>query len=205
MKRSTLRTAAATLACALALSGCGGSDGQLLLGGTISGITKESIVLQNNGAHDTTVTASGEFYFKDLISIDEQYNVTVKKGTEPSNVDHCDVFNGSGRSAFNVTNVGVVCYLKQHPITATINGLNGATGLVLVNGTTNFPIDPTKDLDPATAGQQVSLGTIGEDSPYGFAVLTQPAGRICSVVNGSGTMGQTPVTNVTINCVSTGT
>ena len=197
MKRSTLRTGAALLACAFALSGCGGSSGQLLLGGTIAGITKESAVLQNNSAHDTTVTASGEFYFNDLIAIDEQYNVTVKSW--PSNVEKCTVYNGSGRSAFNVQNVQVVCELKQHAITATVTGLGTATGLVLVNGTTKFPVDPAAD------GTQVSLGTIGEDAPYGFAVLTQPAGRICSIANGSGTMSTTPVTNVAINCVSTGT
>jgi hypothetical protein len=205
MKRSTLRIGATALACALALSGCGGSSGQLLLGGTITGITKESIVLQNNNAHDLTVTASGEFYFNDLIAIDEQYNVTVKPGTEPSNVAKCTVYNGTGRSAFNVQNVQIICELKQHGVTATVTGLNGAQGLVLVNGTINFPVDPTKDDDPATAGQQVHLGTIGEDAPYGFAVLTQPAGRICSVVNGSGTMGKNDVSNVAINCVSTGT
>jgi hypothetical protein len=198
MKRSTLRIGAATLASALALSGCGGSSGQLLLGGTIAGITKESIVLQNNGAHDTTVTASGEFYFNDLIGIDEQYNVTVKPGSQPSNVDKCTVYNGTGRSAFNVQSVQIICELKQHAITATIAGLDGAQGLVVVNGTVKFPI-------AGNAANPVDLGSIGEDAPYGFTVLTQPAGRFCSIVNGSGTMGKNPVSNVAINCVSTGT
>jgi hypothetical protein len=199
MKRSTLRIGAATLACALALSGCGGSSGQLLLGGTITGITKESAVLQNNGAHDTTVTASGEFYFNDLIAIDEQYNVTVK--SFPSNVEKCTVYNGTGRSAFNVQSVQVICELKQHPITATVTGLNGAQGLVVINGTIKFPI--TADTPPG--GALTPLGSVGEDAPYGYTVLTQPAGRICSIANGSGTMGKDPVNNVAINCVSTGT
>jgi hypothetical protein len=195
MKRSTLRTGAATLACALALSGCGGSSGQLLLGGVISGVTKESVVLQNNGAHDMTITASGQFYFNDLIAIDEQYNVTVK--SFPSNVSGCQVFNGSGRSAFNVSTVSVVCTLKEHAITATVSGLNGATGLVIVNGTTQIPV--------AADGSNFKLGSIGEDQPYGYTVLTQPAGRICSVANGSGTMGTGDIGNVQITCVSTGT
>lgn len=200
MKRSTLRTAAATLACAFALSGCGGSSGQLVLGGFITGVTKDSVVLQNNGAHDLTVTASGPFYFNDLIGIDEQYNVTVKPGTLPSNVEKCDVVNGSGRSAFNVSNVTVTCVLKTHHVYATVSGLNGATGLVIVNGTTQIPV--TGD---TAANTPLDLGLIGEDQPYGYTVLAQPAGRICSIAGGSGTMGTTDITNVVVTCVSTGT
>lgn len=200
MKRSTLRTAAATLACAFALSGCGGSSGQLVLGGTITGVTKGSVVLQNNGGHDLTITASGPFAFKDLIGIDEQYNVTVKPGTLPPNVEKCDVAYGSGRSAFSVTNVIVTCVLKTHEVYASVAGLNGAAGLVIVNGTTKIPV--TAD---TTAATPLDLGKIGEDQPYGYTVLTQPAGRICSIANGSGTMGIGDVNNVAITCVSTGT
>lgn len=198
MKSLYLRTGAVALACALGLAGCGGSSGQLLLGGTVYGVTKDTLVLQNNGAHDMTITGSGSYYFNDLIGIDEQYNVTVK--SVPSNVDHCDVANAKGRSAFNVVNVDVTCYLKQHKVTGSVTGLNGATGLVLVNGTTQVPV-PT-DVPPGSATPFV-FGSVGEDQPYGFAVLTQPAGRICSIANGSGTMGTADITNVAVTCVST--
>ncbi|GAB3471723.1 hypothetical protein GCM10027321_43910 [Massilia terrae] len=196
MKSLYLRTGAVALACALGLAGCGGSSGQLLLGGTVVGVTKDTLVLQNNGAHDMSITASGTFYFNDLIGIDEQYNVTVK--SVPSNVDHCDVANPSGRSAFNVTNVIVSCVLKTHDVNATVSGLAGATGLVLVNGTTQVPV--TAD---TASGALLKLGSVGEDQPYGYAVLTQPAGRICSIANGSGTMGSANISNVAITCVST--
>lgn len=193
MKSLYLRTGAVALACALGLSACGGSSGQLLLGGTVFGVTKDKLVLQNNGAHDMTITASGTYYFSDLIGIDEQYNVTVK--SVPSNVDHCDVANPSGRSAFNVSSVDVSCVLKTHTISASVSGLAGATGLVVVNGTTSIAV-------PADNASFL-LGSVGEDQPYGYAVLTQPAGRICSIANGSGTMGTTPISNVAISCVST--
>lgn len=197
MKSLYLRTGAVALACALGLAGCGGSSGQLLLGGTVYGVTKDTLVLQNNGAHDMTITASGTYYFNDLIGIDEQYNVTVK--SVPSNVDHCDVANPSGRSAFNVVNVDVTCYLKQHAVTGTVTGLAGATGLVLVNGTTQVPVAA----DTVAGGALFTFGSVGEDQPYGFAVLTQPAGRICSIANGSGTMGTADINNVAVTCVST--
>lgn len=193
MKSLYLRTGAVALACALGLAACGGSSGQLLLGGTVAGVTKDTLVLQNNGAHDMTITGSGTFYFNDLIGIDQQYNVTVK--SVPSNVDHCDLANASGRSAFNVTNIVVSCVLKTHTVSASVSGLAGATGLVVVNGSTQIPVPADNSSFP--------LGKIGEDQPYGFAVLTQPAGRICSIANGSGTMGSADISNVAITCVST--
>ena len=49
MKSSYLRVSAA-LACAVLLSACGGDDGQLLLGGTISGVTNDELVLMRSTA-----------------------------------------------------------------------------------------------------------------------------------------------------------
>jgi hypothetical protein len=194
MKSSFLRAGVAALACALGLAGCGGSSGSLLLGGAVSGVTKDSLVLQNNGAHDYTITASGQFYFPDLIGVDEQYNVTVK--SFPSNVDHCDVFNGSGRSAFNVTTVSVVCYLKTHDLGGSITGLGNASGLVLVNGKDSVTIAPG-----ATSFQ---MAKVGEDAPYGISVLTSPQGLSCTASNATGVMGQSDINNVAVSCVPAG-
>jgi hypothetical protein len=191
MKSSYLRVGAAALACALGLSACGGSSGQLLLGGVVSGVTKDSLVLQNNGAHDYTITVSGPFNFPDLVGVDEQYNVTVK--SFPSNVESCTVTNGSGRSAFNVNNIGVTCFLKTHDLGGTVTGLGDASGLILVNGADKVPV-------PAGT-TSFSMTKVGEDAPYGITVLTQPAGLTCTVANGTGTMGTSNVSNVSVSCV----
>jgi hypothetical protein len=190
MKSSYLRVGVAALACALGLSACGGSSGQLLLGGVVSGVTKDTLVLQNNGAHDYAIKSSGQFYFPDLVGVDEQYNVTVK--SFPSNVESCTVTNGSGRSAFNVTSIIVVCTLKTHALGGTVTGLGTAGGLVVVNGTDKVAI-------PAGA-TSFSMAKVGEDSPYGITVLTQPAGLACAVVNGTGTMGTSDINNVSLSC-----
>jgi hypothetical protein len=191
MKSSYLRAGVVALACALGLAGCGGSSGQLELGGTVTGVTKDTLVLQNNGGHDLTLKASGTFFFNDLIGVDEQYNVTVK--SIPSNVDHCDVFGGSGRSAFNVTNVQVVCYLKVHKLGGDITGLGNASGLVVVNGTDKVTV--------AAGATHFEMTPVGEDSAFGVSVLQSPPGLSCTASNFSGIMAQADIENVAVNCV----
>jgi hypothetical protein len=197
MKNSYLRATMAALACVAGLSACGGSEsGQLLLGGRIYGVTKDGLVLQNNGAHDYAPTAAalaasaGQFYFPDLISLDDAYNVTVK--AIPSNVTVCNVTGGSGRSAFNVTSVQVVCELKTHALGGTISGLGNDSGLVLVNGSDRKPVDPGKT--------SFAMDPVGEDVPYGITVLSSPVGKACTVTNGVGTMGTADVANVVVDC-----
>jgi hypothetical protein len=198
MKNSYLRAGLAALACVAGLSACGGGNsGQLLLGGMIYGVTKDGLILQNNGAHDYAPTAAtlassgGQFYFPDLISIDDAYDVTVKQ--VPSNVVECKVSGGKGRSAFNVSSVQVVCQLKTHALTGKIEGLGNASGLELINGSDRLPVAAGATTFTMPAG-------VGEDVPYGVAVLTQPAGLACTVTNGTNIMGNNDVTNVLVSC-----
>ncbi|HWJ95768.1 MAG TPA: hypothetical protein VNT33_13645 [Telluria sp.] len=193
MKNSYL--GAAMLACALGLSACGGSSGELLLGGQVFGVTKDGLVLQNNGGSDLNIPANAStFYFKDLIGVDSTYNVTVK--SIPDNATKCEVANATGRSAFNVQNVYVTCTLKTHALGGSITGLGNATGLVLVNGSNRVDV-------PAGA-TSFSMAAVGEDSPYGITILTQPAGKSCTITNNVGTMLKADITNVAVNCVNAG-
>lgn len=194
MKKTYLRAGVAAMACALGLSACGGSSGQLVLGGYISGLTKESVTLQNNGKHDYTVTPAmlgtlGQFAFPDLIGVDEQYNVTVTKW--PSNVERCDVAYGSGRSAFNVSSVRVTCILKTQTLGGTVSGLTSGS-LVVVNGNDKLEI--------TSSGKFAMPAKVGQDIPYGVTILSKPDNLTCTVANGSGTMGTEDVSNVAITC-----
>ena len=76
------------LACALGLSACGGGSGDLPLAGTITGgVTKDGLVLQNNGGDDLAVPAGAtSFQFAEPLSTDDEFNITVK--SMPSNVEH---------------------------------------------------------------------------------------------------------------------
>ncbi|TFW32157.1 hypothetical protein [Massilia horti] len=190
MKISNLRAGVA-LACALGLSACGGSgSGQLVLGGSLYGVTKDGLKLQNNGGSDLDVPAGTYFQFPDLIPIDASYNVTVK--AIPSNAEKCEVSNGIGRAVYDVMTIGITCTLKKHTVSGTVAGLGNASGLVLVNGSVRLPIDPGKTT--------FAMTDVGEDTPYGITVLTSPAGLVCTVTNGVGTMLTADINNVAINC-----
>ncbi len=191
MKSSYLRAGAA-LACAVALSACGGSDGQLYLGGQFYGVTKAGLVLTNNGGSDKAITPTsngrGDWYFDTLIASDDRYNVQIK--AEPSNVSGCRIENGSGRAGYHVYTVEVICDVRLHGLSGTVSNLKGE--LVLANGSDNVTLQP--------GATSFKLADIPEDSPYGVSILRQPANQTCTVSNGSGAVGPAPVTNVAVTC-----
>lgn len=192
MKSSYLRAGAA-LACALALSACGGGDGDRVIGGSFSGVTKPGLVLQNNGGSDLPITPTsvgiGEFYFPNMVETDSDYHVTVK--SPPSNADNCTVTNAKGRVAIDITNIHVACTIRQHELKGTVTGLTG-NNLVLVNGSDRVPV--------AAGATSFTMAKVNEDAPYGIAILTQPDNQTCTVANGTGTVGQADITNVTVSC-----
>lgn len=195
MKSSYLRAGVA-LACALGLAACGGSGGQVLLGGSVVGQTKDGLVLQNNGGSDLTITAGTvPFYFQNMIGADSSYDVTVK--TSPTNAS-CVVQNGQGKAAgFNVTSVLVVCTTFTHDLKVKVNGLTG-TGLVLVNGSDQQPVSAG-----TTGTTEVAMTKVAEGSPYAVQILSQPAGQSCTVSNGVGTMGTADIVDqVQVTCAT---
>jgi hypothetical protein len=194
--KSSYLGASIALACALGVSACGGSSGSLLLSGVAVGVTKDTLVLQNNGGPDLVISPAGgnpvQFNFPNLIDVDAQYNVTVK--SIPSNVSGCTVANGTGRSAFNVSNIVVTCTLKMHQLGGPITGLGNASGLVIVNGSDRKPVDP--------GATSFLMTPVGEDAAYGITILQQPAGLACSVgPNGTGTMKSADITDIKVSCV----
>lgn len=90
------------------LSACGpGLDslGPFTIGGTVTGLTG-TVVLQNNGADNVSLTADGSFTFAAKISKDAAYAVTVL--TPPSG-QVCTVSGGTGTATEKVTNILVTC------------------------------------------------------------------------------------------------
>jgi hypothetical protein len=98
----------------------------------------------------------------------------------------------------------VNCITNSYELGGTITGLGNATGLVLVNGAARPEIAAgatTFNMTVLKADGTYISGKVDDGSPYGITVLTQPAGKTCSVQNGVGTMGAAAVTNVQVNCV----
>ncbi len=76
------------------------------IGGTVSGLSG-TVVLQDNGGDDLSVSASGAFTFGTGLTSGSAYSVTVK--TNPAG-QTCSVANGSGTvGSAGVTNVAVTC------------------------------------------------------------------------------------------------
>ncbi len=166
------------------------------IGGTVSGLSGSGLVLQNNAGDDLSIAANGSFTFATSIASGSGYAVTVK--TQPSSPSQtCSVTNGSGTlGSANVTDVSVSCTTNTYTIGGTVTGLDG-TGLVLQNNAGG-------DLSIAANGSFTFAAPIASGSGYAVTVKTQPSlpSQTCSVTNGSGTVGSTNVTSVSVNCTT---
>ena len=196
MKSLTLRSCVA-IACAIGLLACGGKGGNLILAGTVSGLNRTGLVLQNNGAHDLAIVAgSVGFQFPDLIGNDTDYEVTVKLPQPAGEV--CTVLNGKGRTGlYSPNNIVISCVPITHQLGGTFSGLTGI-GLTLANGSDVVTLDPQASSNVFVFPKQVADG-----APYGVTVLQQPFGQSCTVSRGVGTMGTADIVDaagVLVSC-----
>src|SRR6266702_3642526 len=188
----------------LALSACSGrGDGgggtgpapasSFAIGGTTSGLSG-TVVLQNNGGDNLTISVNGGFTFAAALTNSSPYAVTVI--AQPAG-QICTVANGIGTVAgANITNVTVTCAANTFSVGGTISGLIG-TGLVLQdNGGDNLAVSANGTFTFSTA--------IASGAAYSVTVLTQPTNpsQSCTVTNGSGTVASTNVTNVAVSCAT---
>ncbi|HAT30402.1 MAG TPA: hypothetical protein DCW29_05965 [Janthinobacterium sp.] len=182
-------------ACATALSACGGSGGNLILSGAVSGLAKDGLVLSNGSSTVAVANGATSFAFTDLIGNNTNYNVAVQ--TQPTGAV-CSVTGGAGQSSnYNVTTVLVTCVTDQYTLGGSATG-PGAAGLILLNGK-----DSVRPIPDSTAGTYkfTFSGTVGDGSPYGVTILpsSNPANN-CVVSNGVGTMVKPGVSNVAVSC-----
>lgn len=99
---NTYTTNAITADCSVAASF---SQNTFNIGGSVSGLASgQSVVLQNNGGDDKTVSADGSFTFDTAVL--GAYDVTVL--TDPAG-QACTVTAGNGTATADVTNVAVTC------------------------------------------------------------------------------------------------
>lgn len=174
------------------LGACGGSSSapSVSLSGSVTGLTAGNLVL-TDGVSAVTLTANAaSFTFPLQIAAGAAYGVTVL--TQPSGLT-CRVTNASGvAGSTGITSVQVAC-APNNSLGGMITGLS-AGGLVLANGSDT--VGPAPGGTTFTFPAKVADGTV-----YGVAVLTQPPGLTCSVLNGTAVMGTADVTNVQVNCI----
>jgi len=167
---------------------------QYVVSGDVSGLEPGQTVTISNG--EDTITVDDNFSFPTTVEFGSGYGVTITD--EPDGVD-CQLLNPSGTVTGAVNDIVVICDVVEvfvggqsetFPITGLTSGditlvLNGDEEITVPGGTSGFSFTT-----PFTYGDSYEV-TVGE----------QPPGQTCTVENGSGTITDVDVSNLSINCV----
>jgi hypothetical protein len=165
------------------------------IGGMISGL-EGTVVLQDNGGDNLTLTTNGSFAFATPIAMGATYTVTVfSEPTSPAQT--CALSGNTGTVAsMDVTTVEVVCTTDSFTIGGMVTTLDG-TGLVLQdNGGDNLPI--------ASSGSFTFATPVASGSSYTVTVYADPTEptQICNVSSGLGTVTTADITTVEVACTT---
>ncbi len=166
------------------------------VGGTVLGLaTGATLVLQNGGGDDLSLTGNGAFTFPAAVPSGSPYAITVL--TQPSTpVQTCVVSGGTGTiGSQNVTGAVVNCSTNTFTVGGTISGLNGS--VVLEN-------DAGDDLTLNANGTFAFPTPLIGGSTYAVTVATQPSApsQTCTVSGGAGTVAGANVTSVVVTCLT---
>ena len=104
------------------------------IGGTVSGLSSGTLVLQDNGADNKTITVNGAFTFSTPIASGNAYAVT--RLSQPAGLS-CNVASGAGTvTSANVTTVSVTC----SPLVVLSENFDAVTAPALPAGWTSTVI-----------------------------------------------------------------
>jgi hypothetical protein len=166
------------------------------VGGMVSGLTGQGLILQDNGGSDLAVPANGAFTFAKQVPSGAAYAVTVK--TQPSApTQTCIVTAGTGTVAnAKTTSVVVTCNAQAFTVGGTVVGLLGRNLALQDNAGASLGI--------AGNGAFSFSAPVASGQNYSVTVKTQPTSptQSCTVSGGAGTVGSGNVSTVTINCSS---
>lgn len=166
------------------------------VGGSVSGLAGDGLVLQNNASDDLAITADGSFTFATALEDLSDYAVSVSQ--QPGGPSQtCVVADGDGALAgADVIDVAVTCTTDTFTIGGTVSGLLGA-GLVLQNNAGD-------DLSIAADGSFTFATALEDESDYTVTVLTDPSlpAQACAVSGGDGALAGADVTDVAVTCVT---
>ena len=115
------------------------------VGGMVSGLVGQGLVLRNNGGDNLPVSADGPVTFASPVANGATYSVTVfKQPTRPAQT--CFVIGGSGTMARpNVTTVAITCFT------------NGAVRVTASTAGADIPSTYTVYADPGTSGSSTAV------------------------------------------------
>ncbi|KTD67541.1 transmembrane protein [Legionella santicrucis] len=170
--------------------------------GNVSNLSTVGLTLQLNGGEFLAVAPGNPapFTFTTGITYGGSYNVTVR--TQPAGLTCTVTANGSGTNVTaDVTNVAVNCVPRTYKVGGSISG-NTTTQPITLRLTYNAT--NTNDLVvPANANRFVFPTALSTNDTYAVTVLTPPPGETCTVSNGTGTIANNNVTNISVVCSAT--
>lgn len=191
-------------AAAVLLSGCHTTVDTETVGGTLVGLTSNnSVVLQNNGADNLTLTANGNFVFHTALNTGSTYTVSIL--TQPTG-ELCAVENSVGLVNANIGNVSSVVINCVSSVSSSDDVYGTVTGLAAGNilKLTNNGVDTVTITSTGPAAQNFAFGqALPIGTPYQVAISAQPNGQNCSITGGStGTISATvALAPVTVTCI----
>ena len=162
---------------------------------TVTGLPGPGLMLQlnvyPNGPYILTINANGVATFPVQLPANTNFDAFVV-GSPPGGA--CDVYPSVGVVSSTGANIGVMCGLG-YSVSYTVSGLIGVGLVVQLNGASN-------QSTPSMNAVYSFFSSLSSGTSYTVSVVAQPTfpAQICSVVNGTGTIGNANVTNVQVNC-----
>lgn len=162
---------------------------------SISGLQGTGAIVQLNGANDSTLASGRTTAYYTNVPKGTKYAITVK--TQPIQPwQNCVIANGTGTmGTTDVSDVAMTCTTNTYKVQGTIAGLSaGGLAISINNGTaSSIPSGSSSFAFPSVPS-----------GPYTVTIASQPAGQTCALNNGSGTVRDADVTNLTITCGTPG-
>lgn len=167
---------------------CANSSNSYTIGVSVSGLSSgTSLVLQNNGSDNLTITANGAFTFSGNVQSGAAYAVTVF--TQPTG-ETCSLGNNSSGTATSNVTINVTCSAgsTSYSISVSVSGLTSGT-LVLQD-------DAGQQLSFTSSTTQTFSNTYVSGAQYAVRLVTQPTGETCAT---SGATSGNITSNITIS------
>ncbi len=169
------------------------------VGGAVTGLNTNGLVLQNNNTVDLNVVANGAFQFNSRYVAGSAYRVSVKK--QPEN-QHCEVTSEAGVvGTQDIDTVQVSCADDLSPggggdakyaLSGTIENLNGQ-GLQLWDGVQILELGA--GMPGFTFSTRLPIGY-----KYVVEIRQQPTGQLCQLINGVGVIRSSDVSDISVIC-----
>jgi hypothetical protein len=163
------------------------------IGVTVTGLTG-TLILQNNGGDDLTITTNGLHYFATEVAHGFPYDVTV--GTRPAG-QGVTITNGSGIVlGAEVTDIIATCQ-TGYVVGGTLSGFTGSRDFpeIYIENTSNGDTLVLTADGPFEFPQALFTG-----ASYNVVITSVEDDENAVVTNGSGTIAGADVSNVLISC-----